>query len=427
MTEPPTDGDVNRVFLLTVDSLRADHMSAYGYDRETTPNLDRFCERAVRFENAFSTSSHTRESVPSILTGRYPDEAIDERYHLTADSIAARLDPRVQSAAFHSNPYVSRAYDFGSDFDTFEDDLRLGGWKITAFLRLAWNRLRGHFYARAGEINDRSLRWIDEREADEPLFVWNHYMDPHDPYEPPEGSRAEFGVSVPDDMQSMHRRAGRDPESITDDERQRLVDLYDAEVAHTDRRLGEFIDALEQRGLLEESLVVVSSDHGDAFGEHGYYGHPRRLHDELTHVPLLVSGSGFGAGEVVTAPVGTINIPSTVLRAFGAETGALEPEPLQDICRSPDAARTVFSQAGGEGDNSHLYRFSARDGEDTVLLERHRETGEVLEIAENGAPDLAEELKAHSRSHLPAWTPSEDDVAEEEVEQRLKALGYKDD
>jgi len=436
-TDTPT---VENVFLLTVDSLRADHLSCYGYERGTTPNLDRFATEGVLFERAYSTSSHTRESVPSLLTGEYPDRAVDNGFHLSAPSVATHLGDDVTTAAFHSNPYVSRAYDFDRDFDAFDDDLPLRGGKIISLLRLAWARFRGRFYARGEEINERSLDWVDGQDG--PVFIWNHYMDPHDPYEPPVKARRDLGVDGPEEIRSLHRRAGQDPASVSKEEHRHLVNLYDGEVRYIDTVLGEFLDALEERGLRERSLVLVTADHGDAFGEHGYYGHPRRLHDELVHVPLLVAGPGFGKGERVEAPVGTIDVPATVLCAFGADPSLANRRPLQAVAANPGgcADRGVVSQASGEDDRQHVYRFTARNGEETVHLERHLGTGEVLSIEhhlasgevraleEDETKSLVVELKAHSRAHLPseARATGEEDVSGE-VERRLQALGYHDE
>src|SRR6056297_2275707 len=163
----------DNVILLSGDALRADHLSCYGYHRETSPVLDEFAEESIRFENAYSASSHTREAVPALLTGEYPDVAVDSKYHLASETIASTLSEEgFATAGFHSNPFVSRAYGFDQGFDIFDDDLHLGQHKLLALAQRAYDKLRNRHYARAEEINHRALKWIDSLE-DGPFFLWN--------------------------------------------------------------------------------------------------------------------------------------------------------------------------------------------------------------------------------------------------------------
>ena len=126
------------VVLLTLDALRADHVSWCGYDRDTTPNFDRFAETNTRFAEAYSVSTHTREAIPGLLTGLYPTECVADDYSLAADTIATHLrDTEYTTGAFHSNPYVSRAYGFDRDFDPFDYDLYLCQHKLIALAQRA--------------------------------------------------------------------------------------------------------------------------------------------------------------------------------------------------------------------------------------------------------------------------------------------------
>jgi len=151
------------------------------------------------------------------------------------------------TAAFHSNPYASRAFGMDRGFDRFDDDLHLGNHKLIALIQRALDKLRNRHYARANEINDRSLAWIDERES--PFFLWNHYMDTHGPYEPPGEFRTKYAKrEISDrDAQSLYRRAIKDPESITDDEQQLLIDLYDGEIRYNDEQIRVFLDGAKKR------------------------------------------------------------------------------------------------------------------------------------------------------------------------------------
>jgi arylsulfatase len=386
MTDRPRN-----VVLLSFDALRADHLGWYGYDRDTSPTLDRLAHESVAFRNAFSASSHTREAVPALLTGEYPDVAIDSNYRLATDTIASTLSAEgYTTAGFHSNPYVSRAYGYGRGFDTFDDDLHLGRHKLIALAQRALDKLKNRHYARVEEINERSLSWLDSLD-EEPFFLWNHYMDTHGPYEPP----GEYATRYTDrtisdrDAQSLYQRAISDPESITDDERQLLIDLYDAEIAYNDEGVGNFLDALRDRGLYENSLLIVTADHGDAFGEHGYYEHPRYLHEDLTRVPVFVRPPG-GRNEVVSTPASTLDIAATIETAISRSSAG----PGAPLLELQGDERTVFAQARGEGDDDNLRRYAAYTDMDICRCERDLVNDE-LKLLETSASSLWSLLQSH--------------------------------
>ena len=423
---------VRNVVLLTLDALRADHVSAYGYERETTPNLDAFAEGGIRFENAYSLSTHTREAIPGLLSGRYPSECVTDDYELDTDTVASRLrKTEFTTGAFHSNPYVSRAYGFDRDFDTFDDDLYLGRHKLVALAQRALDKVRNRHYARAEEINERALEFVDSTE--EPFFLWVHYMDPHGPYSPPREYQEVFhdeyvGMKW---AQEMYKRAViEDPESITADERREMVNLYDEEIRYADEQLGRFLDELESRGLLKETLVILTADHGDAFGERGYFGHPRRLDGELLRVPLVVRWPGVSAREVET-PVSLADVVPTVLAAAGVNGDGLSGESLVELASDPDGydGRVVFSGVRGDSryDEAHLRRFRADSAAESAWLEREIESGETVDSeATNGS--LLELLETHSERLLDGIgaVDAAEGGASKDVERRLEALGYKE-
>jgi len=417
--------DWENVILLSADALRADHLSSYGYHRDTSPALDELGEESLRFTNAYSASSHTREAVPALLTGEYPDVAVDSRYHLDTESVTEMLSAEgFATAGFHSNPFVSRAYGFDQGFDYFDDDLHFGQNKLIALAQRAFDKLRNRHYARAEEINQRSLSWLDGLDDDEPFFLWNHYMDTHGPYEPP----GKYATRYADrevsgrEAQKLYQRVISDPESITEEERELLIDLYDGEIRYNDAQISVFLDAMRERELLEESLVIVTADHGDAFGEHGYYEHPRYLHDEITHVPLFVRPPG-GREEEVETPASTLDVLATIKQVVG---GGESVEGVS-LLKSIDEGRRVFSQARGEDEDDHLRRYALRTRTDTCLGERDTETGEI-EITDSTDSTLHSELEAHITERVGVENGDEvegDEDVDEEIERRLSALGYK--
>jgi arylsulfatase A-like enzyme len=250
-------------------------------------------------------------------------------------------------------------------------------------------------------------------------------MDTHGPYEPP----GEFAMLYRDgrvsdrDAQSLYQQAIRDPESITDEERELLIDLYDAEIRYNDEKIGEFFDELRSRDLLDKSLLMFTADHGDAFGEHGYYEHPRYLHDEITHVPLLVRPPS-GAEERISTPVSTLDIASTIASVIGRDIGSNRDSLL-------DAAlgeRPVFLQARGEKDQSHIRRYAARTDNGSCFCERDLETGSIT-FDECSGRGLRSELEAHVEARIRVETgedTADDGEVDEEIERRLTALGYKE-
>jgi arylsulfatase len=220
------------------------------------------------------------------------------------------------------------------------------------------------------------------------------------------------------EAQKLYQRAISDPESITDEERQLLIDLYDGEIRYNDERIGEFLDALRERGLLEESLLVFTSDHGDAFGEHGYYEHPRYLHDEITHVPLVVREPSGEAG-VVETPASTLDIVSTI-------DAALSDTSEDSLLDGFADDRRVFSQARGEDEDSYLRRYAIRPAGEAGFCERDTDSGaiEFTEVTDSG---LRSELEAHVEERVRVENgdgSGGDDVVDDEIERRLSALGY---
>ena len=425
---------VCNVVLISVDELRADQLSYSGYHRETSPVLDTLAAESVVFSYALSVSSHTREAVSSLLTGRYSDEAADSSYHLSAPTLPSYCDASTASAAFHSNPYVSRAYGYGTDFDLYSDDMRIGSNKLVVLLQRAIDKLRNSHYARAPAINERSLDWVAD--TDKPRFVWNHYMDTHGPYEAPKRYQLRFRDEFvsPRRAQKLYKRAIRNPESITEEERQVLLDLYDAEITYFDEALGDFLNRLHEMGHHHDTLLIITADHGEAFGEHGYYEHPRRLPYELLHVPLLVVHPALDPVSI-QSPVSTLDIVPTILDTFDICYSGLDGTSLWKIVSDPDeyADRTVYAQARGENEEANLIRFAAYNRVDRCEQLRDIESGEPAGLDVGDADRaLIEDLERHSSvrmSHLDSTgsssTENEEDV-DDAVESRLEALGYKE-
>lgn len=418
--------DWDNVILLTADALRADHLSCYGYHRETSPAIDELAAESIHFENAYSASSHTRESVPAMLTGEYPDVAVDENYNLAMDTIASTLSEQgFATGAFHSNPFLSRAFGYDRGFDVFDDDLHLGQHKLVALAQRALDKLRNRHYARAEEINERSLAWIDSLEDGKSFFLWNHYMDTHGPYEPPKRYLTSHGGKDVTDVNAyaLYQKAVDEPDSISDTEKDILKHLYAGEIRYLDEKIGEFLSTLRDRGLLNRSLLIFTADHGDAFGERGYYEHPRYLHDELIHVPLLVRTPNQTSRNILSY-ASSLDIVAIIRSVRGLDDGEHD-SPIYD---QTNHDTPVFAQARGEERHRNIRRYALKSARGSCHCERDRDT-EAVEFEECSSRDLRDELDNHvrARSRLEnddAGQPL--DVADKDVERRLRALGYRE-
>ncbi|MFC7021123.1 MULTISPECIES: sulfatase [Haloarcula] len=437
---------VDPVVLLTVDSLTAGHMGCLGYDRNTTPRLDELRRRGTLYTNAVAQSSHTRESMPSLFFSQYPSQlpdigpVPDDR-----ETIATVLsDSGFTTAGFHSNPYLSRAYEFDKGFDVFDDSLSLAQNRLVTFFHRVVNHFRTEPYTRAGDLNERALEWLDS-EPNRPRFCWVHYMDPHGPYQPPASFQSHFtDKSIGKrSAKRLWRQMVDNPSSLNAEDRELLVDLYDAEIRYTDAMIGEFIDGLADRGLLSDALVIVAADHGEAFGQHDVYGHPRHPYEELIHVPLFVLGGGYPADQRVDQPVENLDIGPTILNCSGCSvppTFSGEALP-RESSEYTDVAPVGIAECRGENDARDTRRVAARsarynyrielDDEDHVQTSGlyDRQSDDPKRDVSDDAPDVRahfdDQIREHNDSIQNARVTAGEEIESEAVSQRLRDLGYK--
>jgi arylsulfatase A-like enzyme len=309
--EIPTDGPLN-VLLVLVDTLRADHMQSYGYERETTPNLLEWSEKAVVFDQALSQAAWTVPSVSSILTGLYATS--HKGWYLSSDLPQAHitLAELFQTAGYQTQALVK------SIVVTEEKGFAQG---FSGFSYVAGPN--AHLASAEGLTNAAigSLRTLSEEEA--PFFLYLHYMDPHSDYIAPDPWYGLFDSGVNSDLTGLDaevRAFVAGEKTATQDDIQRLLDLYDGEIAYWDHQFGRLLDHLEKTGLDKNTVVVLMADHGEAFFEHGQWFHGD-LYQENLRVPLMVSVPGI-AGRRVTGPVQTIDVTPTLAGLCGLETVA---------------------------------------------------------------------------------------------------------
>jgi len=313
----PAARDLN-IILVTIDTLRADRVSCYGSDRVDTPVLDRFASEGVRFSNAASTVPFTLPAHTSILTGLYPPgHGVRENVGYTVGEELTTIAEVLagdgwSTAAFVSSFVLDSRWGIAQGFDHYADDFDLSTFETTPNLSAV---------QRSGDETIAStVAWIDDRPDNQPFFIWLHLYDPHDPYEPPEPWASRY--------------PGRP---------------YEGEVAYTDSLLGGFRAELEARGLLENSLVVLTADHGEGLGDHGEASHGFFIYDTTIHVPLIIrTPDGAAKGSVVDTAVSHVDLYPTILDAAGLDgPTAVHGRSLMPFVEgaAPDWDREVYSES----------------------------------------------------------------------------------
>ena len=328
---PAAAAGATNVLLIILDTVRAANLSLYGYDRETSPNLDEWAASGVVFERAVAPSPWTLPSHASMFTGRYNLEvrtgisrALD-RHHPTLAEVLARHG--YATAGFTANlGYTSRASGLHRGFARYEDFPVDRGMFVTQswVARQAGRLLRrlpgypGWDVPKTAEhITDQLEGWLESR-ADRPFFVFLNYYDAHSPYRGPEQYRARFGVPAEEEF-SQDRQ-------YTTEELQPWINAYDGSIAYIDDQLGRVFRMLETRGLRDNTLVIITSDHGEMFGEHGQIEHTNGLYMPALHVPLVMAYPGrVPPGARVAEPVSLRDLPATVLHLVGINDGGQIP------------------------------------------------------------------------------------------------------
>jgi arylsulfatase A-like enzyme len=321
------------ILLLILDTVRASSLGLYGHERPTTPTLDRLAAESVVFDHAFSTAPWTLTSHASLFTGRYPFEMsaswttpLDETHPTLAEELSAQ---GYMTAGFVANLlYTGAETGLARGFQRYED-YRVSAAEVaiaSSFGRIFINnpRIRGLLRYHdipgrrtADEITGRFLSWVGAGH-ERPFFAFLNYYDAHAPYLPIEPFASRFSSGTPRQnhliRQANVRSADRTAkDAMTEAERREEERAYEAGIAWIDAEIDRLLTELEAGGLLENTVVVVSSDHGEQFGEHGLFTHGGELYTQVLHVPLLISGPGVARGVRVAEGVSLVDLPATLL------------------------------------------------------------------------------------------------------------------
>jgi arylsulfatase A-like enzyme len=350
---PPASSKPPNVLLIVLDTVRAQSLGWYGYPRPTSPQFDRLAQRGVCFKRAISTCSWTLPSHASMFTGHFPHrlstgegKPLDATYPTLAEILAAR---GYMTAGFAANTFCcSREFGLARGFVHYENYRVSAGQAIisTSLGRTARGKLRlGELLdtdknfgrTNAERLNRDFLRWLSNHKDGRPFFAFLNYFDAHAPYLPPLDFALRFAPTRP--------RGHLTPaiyEALPGEAIQELNNAYDGAIAYLDHHLGLLFDELETDGRLQNTLVIITADHGEQFGEHGLVDHGNSLYMTLLHVPLVIlPPSTAPHGVVVEEWVSLRDLAATVLAVTGMES--MSPLPGQPLTRYWDSAARAIS------------------------------------------------------------------------------------
>ncbi len=424
------DPDLRRpnILLYLIDTLRADHLGLYGYPRPVSPQIDAFATEATVFDDAVAQSSWTRASMASIFTSLWPlQHATNRRGDVLAPeavTLAELLsEAGYQTVAFAKNQNIFPTFGFSQGFEKFN---------------AMWAK------GKSQKINLKVEKWLKTHDGDRPFFLYLHTVDPHVPYLPPEGFKYEFAKRSNDDLTLKRPPGPKIWDELESDQQERilahLLDLYDGEIAYNDSTFGRLLEILREGSVYEETVIILLSDHGEEFQDHGNWQHGRNLFVENLHVPLLIRFPDMGHGVRVKQRVQHIDLMPTLLDYLGL--GAPEflegtsflnwvSDPDEPVDEVPGPVYSFLHLDGLpnvsviEGDWKLVQNLSKGEIAWTNLFNRVDDPGEtrsrVLE-----RPILASYLAAliaRRRGEESRLTTSEA-VLDERMEEALKALGY---
>lgn len=384
------DGRPNIIFIV-VDALRSDHVSAYGYSRQTTPVVDSLlADQGVLFSEATAVSSWTNPSNGAMLTSRMPSDIdtvwadmsrrIPEDETLLAEYLQ---EAGYLTAGFNSNFWMGARFGYKQGFDTYistqGDDRHL-----------------------AASLNKLAFSWLDDNastleDGKSPLFLFLYYYDPHSWYDPlpPFDTMydPDYTGSLTPELYGHGETVVSGDLVLSDRDLEHLIALYDGDIAYWDQQLGIMMADLQQRGLLDNSLIILTSDHGQMFGEHDKWLHRNSLYEEVLRVPLLFRSSGtLPEGRIIDTPVDLLDVTPTVLDFIGIDRPEhMQGDSLVPLMNGQQTAgqRPIYAEMAGEADpNSDAYWIAPRsnlyaikeDGLKLIHAQQAPENDQLYEI-----------------------------------------------
>jgi arylsulfatase A-like enzyme len=460
------------IVMIVMDTVRVDHLSCYGHKKSTTPHLDRFAQDALLYKNAYATAPWTLPSIASILTGAYPGHHGAHRV-TTSDSyypanklsdVHSTLPEILQGSEYTTAGVVScewltASFGINRGFNHFNDRIPSYFFTLSTFAVLQFSNhffplkdylfFNGYYGQRiAHQINKAALSWLRSYGKNQPFFLFLHYFDPHHPYFPEHlGTSRGF---IPDTIRHRYplntanyvdvegeiiNSVLKGEKPLLSDEKSFLLNNYDRDISRLDQKLGELFAALKEMNLYEKTLIIVTSDHGEAFGEHNLMLHGRALFNNNLHVPLLIK---YPFNEkrrgIIDCPVSLAGIAPTVLSYLSLEI----PDSIQGFPFSQKNQQLLIAQNFHDPHSKEFphdlisiqqdnYKYiEARGGDDQFynLKDDPGETRNLITTKSTKKDELRELLHFYS-SQLKLVEGKDDPAAvDTKTLQNLKALGY---
>ena len=409
----------HNAIVILIDTLRADHLGVYGYKRDTSPNLDAFARENVRAERAISVAPWTPPSAASILTGLsvarhgYNPVQMESMSKKLGELLRDDIDtlPEIlkaqgyKTAAASASPWVSREFNFSQGFDNFIHERRSGTDVILNAAR--------------HEVDQFS------KDKSSPFFLYVHILDPHGPYTPGPKYANMFSGKVEGTWDY-------------DDETQNTINKYDEEIRSVDDQLGDFFSYLKQNGLYDNTAIIIVSDHGEQFREHGEAGHGKMLHIEEVHVPLLVKCKG--ENKVIDSVVSNLDVTPTMIDCLDIKTknifdgiSVIDENKVRNRTGTYSSVRRAYVQeAFTTKDGMRIINSKGRtkaQSKDWQVEGTYNLDTDPFEMKPGFEPGLVSELNGYLNSTKNALTPAKKvknksrAVTKESMEQ-LESLGY---
>ncbi|HEX3035792.1 MAG TPA: sulfatase [Thermodesulfobacteriota bacterium] len=428
------------IILISIDTLRADHLGCYGYYRNTTPNIDRLAEDGVLFANTIAQSTWTLPSHMSIFTGLYvsshgiisDDKKLGDE-HITLAEVLQ--DAGYETVAFTEGGYVSEKFGY-QGFDHFE------------------GRAKGEKEIDIKIIYTKAVDWL-KKAPSRPFFLFLHTYQPHSPYNPPpafdiysdKNYQGIVDVSAPEIVGNDLYYYQSIQSQMTLDDYLYVIDKYDGEIHYTDHYLGKLFNALKDLGLYDESIIIFTSDHGENFLDHpdsgiSYIGH-YEMYDEVVKVPLIIKAPGFPKNKIIDTQVESIDIMPTVLGLLKINiTSRVEGESLVGLVKKGLYDEVFAFSERSLGRKREFSEYRMIRSNDWKLLLRSKEESGMLELElYNLKVDPKEQNNLHTEevevgksmfAKLQTWMnrhkgkskPADKIKLDDDLKKQLKDLGY---
>jgi arylsulfatase len=412
------------VLLVSVDTLRADHLGFYGYARDTSPNLDAFAKQSQVYLHCSAHGAMTGPSTASLLTGFLPHETtVFDNSPLPPSMVTAAeflRDSGYRTRGIVSNFVLRKKEGYAQGFEAFDDEMD------------AVELVRGIAERTAGNATDRAMRALEELRGD-PFFLWIHYQDPHGPYTPPERLASLFEAAEPGDElpinDSVSGNGGIPAYQVIGDERHPAdyVSRYDREIFFVDEQFGRLIEELKRLDLLDRTVTIFTADHGEAMGEHAYwFAHGEHLYDGLLRVPLLMRIPGLAPAEH-EHPVQHLDIVPTLLEISGRAPVAQLTG--RSLLTTPEESRFIVSELdrSAQAVQSGGLKLVYGADEQVSLFDVLSDPAETVDLADRAAfAAERERLLGEARRVRELVLGGERSHAElsESEKEKLRALGY---